>query len=224
MFNVLIAALLVMLVSSVVLLVFKDFHNSAYASVSSQRIVTETSYEIEVIKAIGDINSDIDNVIANQIKAQEEAMRIEEEKRQTSQVKQTPKASAASQSSTPKASTITINGIQIPYKNAFGVSYAPTDTAGLWEGSDSVSDGSYGYFIGHNPGLFKDVPSLRSGSQVSVCDSTGAYQVYQVIDVFDVSRDTYLHQIEDRISGYGESIVIQTCLPNAYRVVVAQSI
>lgn len=76
----------------------------------------------------------------------------------------------------------------------------------------------------HNPGLFKDVPSLRSGSQVSVCDSTGAYQVYQVIDVFDVSRDTYLHQIEDRISGYGESIVIQTCLPNAYRVVVAQSI
>lgn len=38
----------------------------------------------------------------------------------------------------------------------------PSSGGGLWLGSDAVDDGSWGYFVGHNPGSFAPVRSLSS--------------------------------------------------------------
>lgn len=225
-FDVLAATTLVaMVVCGMSFGIFKFCTTYAYAEVSTQKLFA-SNYGVAAPLIIADANTSIDKAIED-AKAKAEAERIEVEKQAQLQAElsNTSKPAISTKSSSqPSPRTITINGVAIPYKETHYWAVAPYDTAGLWDGSDSVSDGSYGYFIGHNPGLFKDVPYLASGSLVSVCDSTGASQTYQVIDVFDVSRSTYLSDIEARIQGHGESIVIQTCLPNAYRVVVAVSI
>lgn len=90
-------------------------------------------------------------------------------------------------------------------------------------GSDSTTDGSWGYFIGHNPGDFTCVMTLKNGDPVTVCDSDGSTRTYSVVDEFIVPDGTYWEDIQSRVTDYGESIILQTCCgDNAhYRVVIA---
>lgn len=119
--------------------------------------------------------------------------------------------------------TIDVNGDVMGYVDSFETASAPSSGAGLWMGSDSTVDGSWGYFIGHNPGSFTCVMTLKTGDPVTVCDSEGRTRTYHVVDGFTVPDTTYWEDIESRVTEYGESVILQTCCgDNAhYRVVIA---
>ena len=119
--------------------------------------------------------------------------------------------------------TINVGGHVMSYIDNFGQPSAPEVGAGLWLGSDSVTDGSWGYFVGHNPGDFANVMDLAEGDAVTVCDRDGAFRTYYVVDTFTVTTETYWDDIKDRVTGYGESIGLQCCVGDGahYRVVVA---
>lgn len=119
--------------------------------------------------------------------------------------------------------TINVNGDIVGYIPSFEAASAPSSGAGLWMGSDSTNDGSWGYFIGHNPGDFTCVMTLKNGDPVTVCDSEGKSRTYHVVDEFIVPDDTYWEDIQTRVTNYGESVILQTCCgDNAhYRVVIA---
>lgn len=121
------------------------------------------------------------------------------------------------------AATISMAGQVIPYVGAHLASTAPATGAGLWNGSDSTTDGSWGYFIGHNPGPFSCMLSLGIGSRVAVTDSAGAARSYTIRTVFDVPNTATWEDIEGSVTGYGESIVLQTCIDGGshYRIMVA---
>lgn len=118
---------------------------------------------------------------------------------------------------------ISINGDVLSYIDYFKEAAAPAHGAGLWMGSDSTTDGSWGYFIGHNPGDFTAVMSLVTGDPIRVCDRNGDIRTYHVVDSFQVPDTTYFEDIQDKVCNYGESIVVQTCCGDGshYRVVVA---
>lgn len=120
-----------------------------------------------------------------------------------------------------KSCTITVNGVPIDYVDSYGTSAAPSSGAGIWYGSDSTNDGSFGYFIGHNYTDFGAVADLESGSSVSVTDGDGNSREYEVVDSFTVPRGTTWDEVSDRITGYGESIAMQTCVNDGYVIVVA---
>lgn len=121
--------------------------------------------------------------------------------------------------------TINVDGSVMGYVDYFDASTAPTSGAGLWMGSDSTTDGTWGYFIGHNPGDFWHVMDLANGDLVTVTDSAGASRTYHVVDTFTVPDTTYWEEIESRVSGYGESVILQTCCGDhaTYRIVVADA-
>lgn len=123
----------------------------------------------------------------------------------------------------PAASVIDVDGDAMGYVDAYLAAAAPASGAGLWMGSDSTTDGSWGYFIGHNPGSFHHVMDLGIGSAITVTDRTGAARTYHVIDVFTVPDTTVWEQIRSRVTGYGESVILQTCCGDDanYRIVVA---
>lgn len=106
--------------------------------------------------------------------------------------------------------TLVVNGVAIPYCDVRGGT-TPDVGAGLWLGSDSVTDGSWGYFVGHNPGPFAPVKRLRCGSTVVLCDSAGNDRAYEVCAVFTVEASATWKTIASRVTGYGESVVLQTC-------------
>lgn len=59
------------------------------------------------------------------------------------------------------ADSIDVNGDIVTYVPSYESASAPASGAGLWMGSDSTTDGSWGYFIGHNPGDFSHDPEER---------------------------------------------------------------
>lgn len=122
-------------------------------------------------------------------------------------------------------STINIDGVSMSYIDYFDAASAPETGAGLWKGSDSTTDGTWGYFIGHNPGPFWHVMDLTNGDAVTVTDRNGATRSYHVVDTFTVSDSTYWEEIENRVDGYGESVILQTCVGDHahYRIVVADA-
>ena len=122
--------------------------------------------------------------------------------------------------------TIQVGSTCLPYMDAFGATTAPQTGAGLWLGSDSTTDGSWGYFIGHNPGPFCEVMGLEQGDLISICDRQGHQRAYQVVKAFRVTDDTCWEYIEDDVTGYGESAILQTCCgDNAhYRIVVCAAV
>ena len=119
--------------------------------------------------------------------------------------------------------SLSVGGEHIPYVDSYKTASAPAHGAGLWLGEDSTTDGEWGYFIGHNPGDFAPVMDLVEGDTVAVCDSDAKAREYTVVDIFDVAEGTYWHEIEQRVSGYGESVILQACCGDGahYRVVVA---
>lgn len=134
-----------------------------------------------------------------------------------------PLATISPESDAAGPDTINVNGDIVGYVPSFETVSAPSSGAGLWMGSDSTDDGSWGYFIGHNPGDFTCVMTLKNGDPVTVCDSEGKSRTYHVVDEFIVPDDTYWEDIQTRVTGYGESVILQTCCgDNAhYRVVIA---
>lgn len=120
--------------------------------------------------------------------------------------------------------TLNIAGTIVTYGGSYMSSSAPSSGGGLWMGSDSTTDGTWGYFIGHNPGSFSCVMGLGVGSPVTVCDSNGNERTYYAVDTFTVPDTTYFEEISGRVTGYGESVILQTCCgDNAnYRIVVCQ--
>lgn len=106
--------------------------------------------------------------------------------------------------------TLTIGETTIPYCDVRGGT-TPSTGGGLWRGSDAVDDGSWGYFVGHNPGSFAPVRLLGPGDAVTVCDSTGTERTYTVRDVFTAEADATWKTIADRVTRSGESIALQTC-------------
>lgn len=121
------------------------------------------------------------------------------------------------------ARSLVIFGNVIPYVDAFGAAAAPSDSAGLWMGSDSTTDGSWGYFIGHHPGVFNCVMYLGEGDAITVCDADGNARTYTVFAVYDVADDTTWSQISSEVTSHGESIALQTCVGDhaTYRIVEA---
>ncbi len=124
------------------------------------------------------------------------------------------------------ADTLEIFGNVIPYAESTESKRAPDRTAGLWLGSDSTTDGSWGYFIGHHPGVFNCVMYLEEGDQITVCDSAGHEQAYTVFNIYDVPDDTQWGQISSEVTSHGESIVLQTCCGDheSYRIVEAAAV
>lgn len=118
-----------------------------------------------------------------------------------------------------KPGTLVVGGAAIPYSDVRGGT-TPGSGGGLWLGSDAVDDGSWGYFVGHNPGSFAPVRSLSLGDGVMVCDRSGAQRAYTVRDVFQVEETATWKAIASRVSGYGESVVLQTCAGDGMNVIV----
>lgn len=106
--------------------------------------------------------------------------------------------------------TLYIGGAAIPYRDVRGGT-TPDAGAGLWLGSDDTADGSWGYFVGHNPGPFAPVKTLGCGSTITLCDTAGATRTYIVRDVFTIETTATWKTIAGRVTGYGESLVLQTC-------------
>ena len=119
--------------------------------------------------------------------------------------------------------TLTMQGQVIPYAGSHLSASAPGSTAGLWNGSDSTTDGRWGYFVGHNPGVFSCMLAMGNGSSVTVTDGAGAARTYTVLKVFDVPNTATWRDVSDAVTGYGESIVLQTCIEGGarYRIMVA---
>lgn len=122
----------------------------------------------------------------------------------------------------PADSLVIFNNV-IPYVEAFDAPRAPDSTAGLWKGSDLTTDGGWGYFIGHHPGVFNCVMYLQNGDQIQVVDSNGNARTYTVFAVYDVPDDTQWGEISKEITSHGESITLQTCYGDheTYRIVEA---
>ena len=117
--------------------------------------------------------------------------------------------------------TITVDGVTMSYTDSYGASSAPSSGAGVWKGSDSTTDGSYAYFIGHNPGSFGAAATASNGSKVTVNDSNGDSRTYTVVDSFVVPEGSSWSDVSDRVTGYGESVVLQTCVSEGYRILIA---
>lgn len=115
--------------------------------------------------------------------------------------------------------TLVVGGTAIPYRDVRGGT-TPSSGGGLWLGLDAVDDGSWGYFVGHNPGSFAPVRSLSSGDAVVVCDRSGAQRAYTVREVFQVEETATWKTIASRVTGYGESVVLQTCAGDGMNVIV----
>ena len=96
------------------------------------------------------------------------------------------------------ADSIDVNGDIVTYVPSYESASAPASGAGLWMGSDSTTDGSWGYFIGHNPGDFTCVMTLKNGDPVTVCDSDRNTRTYSVVDELIVPDDTYWEDIQSR--------------------------
>lgn len=119
---------------------------------------------------------------------------------------------------------IDVNGTLLSYIDSYLTSSPPSSGAGLWYGSDSTTDGTWGYFIGHNPGDFNCVLYLVEGDEIIVYDDDGNARRYFVVLTFDVARYSTWGDVKDRVTGYGESVILQTCIDSTsgYRIVVAQ--
>lgn len=138
---------------------------------------------------------------------------------QTSQTNETMYANSVMAVAMP-SSSLKINDTIIPYENAKLAATAPQNEAGLWMGSDSTTDNSYGYFIGHHPGIFDCVSTLNVGDKVVVCDMLGHKRLYTVRVLLDFPSTATWGNVKPFVMGYGESIILQTCMGSTDRRVL----
>lgn len=97
------------------------------------------------------------------------------------------------------------------------------ECAGLWAGRPSVSDGSFSYIVGHNPGAFHFVLGMHPGDVIYASDERGAVGRYEVSEVFDVPKGTAFEDVLPHFKDSGECIVLQACVfgNDIYRIVIA---
>lgn len=132
-------------------------------------------------------------------------------------------SSATSPSPAPAASLspmqISALGCTVSYIDSYGWASAPKRGAGLWWGSDSVTDGDLGFFIGHHPGDFNFVMDIRVGDTVTVKDRYGNQRTYNAKKVFNYPQNGYLEYVLDDLGSWGESVLLQTCLGDGGKTV-----
>lgn len=121
-------------------------------------------------------------------------------------------------------SMLDINGTRVPYVRSIFAPSCPNNNAALWAGDDSTTDGSYGYFVGHNPGDFACVYNLNIGDRVTMCNAHGDTRDYYVTRTFVVPSTTYFEQLGTDMVPNSESVVLQTCIGDGsfYRIVVCE--
>lgn len=132
-----------------------------------------------------------------------------------------------------QAYTMYLGGISIPYQNAGESSgQALIDSnrnmIATFGGAtvQSPNDGINTHFIGHNPGIFSILFSLRIGSEVVVTDSSSTPSTYIVGNIFEVddygtnltTNENYVDYILD--PGTEERITLQTCINQDINLVV----
>ena len=111
-----------------------------------------------------------------------------------------------------RKSTILVGGDYITYiQGSENDVEPPADTASTWFGDGSVGDGKHTYFIGHNPGVFKNVMDLQVGDKVTVWDDNGNKRTYYVYDTLVLSKTSNFYDYEQRLAPQGETITLQTC-------------
>jgi len=115
--------------------------------------------------------------------------------------------------------TIVVGGVEISY--IYSYDWVPDYGAGVWRGSDSTTDGSWGYFVGHNPGSFWPAASIGIGGEIVVNDGNGDSRTYHVVDAFVVPVGSTWSDVSGAVCSYGESVALQTCVDGGYRIVVA---
>lgn len=104
------------------------------------------------------------------------------------------------------------NGQSIIDKNA-------NTLVSTWGGAEiySGTDNKNTHFVGHNPGVFKRIPSYPIGTVITITDSKGNPATYRVTEKFVV--DDYGMDVSTKVNRYneivsirgGEVIHIQTC-------------
>ncbi|WP_314067338.1 sortase domain-bontaining protein [uncultured Vagococcus sp.] len=104
----------------------------------------------------------------------------------------------------------------------------PNSLASTWGGKaiQSGTDNSNTHFIGHNPGAFNSLISLKNGVSIVITDSKGAAKTYVVNAIYKV--DDYAKGITNgvnywsRITGTsgGERVTFQTCLTSKINLIV----
>jgi len=91
----------------------------------------------------------------------------------------------------------------------------------------SASDGQGTHFIGHNPGVFTNLLSVKMGEIIAITDASGTTTNYQVNDIrlvnedgFDVNsgEDLYYRILE---AGDSERVTFQTCVDDLRLIVFA---
>lgn len=121
-------------------------------------------------------------------------------------------ADAAKKSEKKRTSTILVDGDYVPYVQGSELDVEPpASTASTWFGDGSVDDDRHTYFIGHNPGVFKNVMNLQVGDKVTVWDDAGNKRVYHVYDTLVLSKTSNFYDYEERVAPLGETITLQTC-------------
>lgn len=111
-----------------------------------------------------------------------------------------------------KSGVLVINGNEISYVDCHGATEPPSKIAGIWQGANDLYDGGQSYFVGHVETAFASVISLSSGSKVGVYTAGGQHRDYVVRNAWILPKKSYYEDIRDEyLSGYGESIVLQTC-------------
>lgn len=128
----------------------------------------------------------------------------------------------------PAKRTITVKGHTIPWKLDHGAKAAPAHEVGVWYGTGSTTDNETSHFIGHNPGVFHPVMSLRVGNPVKVTDAKGhtkTYHVTKIMDVYDWGLDVRTRRNEDAsiFTAPGERITLQTCITETINRIVLAS-
>ena len=118
------------------------------------------------------------------------------------------------------SSSLKIHDVIIPYENAKLANTAPVNEAGLWMGADNTNDNSYGYFIGHHPGVFDCVSDMNVGDRVVVCDMLGHKRMYTVRVLLDFPSTATWGNVKPFVTGYGESVILQTCMGDSDRRVI----
>ncbi|QBO36051.1 sortase [Periweissella cryptocerci] len=121
--------------------------------------------------------------------------------------------------------TITVAGHTIPWELDHGAKAAPAHEVGVWYGDGSTTDNQTSHFIGHNPGVFTPVMSLRKGDPVTVTDAQGhtrTYHVTKIMDVYDCCLDVTTRKNEEStiFTAPGERITLQTCITETINRIV----
>lgn len=124
------------------------------------------------------------------------------------------------------AGVLVVNGVQVPYVDCHGATVTPEHTGGIWQGPNNLYDDKQGYFVGHNPGVFEPVSTLKTGDYITVRTADGQQRDYVVVNHWIFSNQSYYEDIEEQyLRGYGESIVLQTCMGDYdIKVVVTQAV